>query len=212
MYKLYERPGAGSAAVEALLAELGAEVELIPVPRNADGSMPDWFKAINPRGQIPTLGLPDGIVMLESAAMMIHLADLHPASGLAPEVSHPDRPRYLQWMLYLAAEIYPADLRMYYPDRFSVDAAHAPGIKAKGVADLDAALDHFASGLGAGPYILGQRFSAADIYAAMLCSWAADVPALFARHANIKRHYRLVAERPKMRAAWQRNEMPALTS
>jgi glutathione S-transferase len=208
MYKLYERPGAGSAAVEALLSLLGAQFELVSVPRNPDKSIPDWFMAINPRGQVPALVLPDGTVMLESAAMMIHLADVHGEAGLAPDIKHKDRARYLQWMLFFASEVYPADLRMYYPERFSTDQNHAPGIKQKGLTDLDDGFDHFASALGNGPYVLGDKFSAVDIYAAMLCSWASDVPALFARHSNIKRHYGRVAERPQIRAAWKRNEMP----
>ncbi len=208
MYKLYSRTGAGSAAVEALLSELAAPYELIDVPRNADKSIPDWFKKINPRGEVPALGLPDGSVMMESAAMMIYLADAFPDKGLAPALTSPARAHYLRWMIYLAAAPYQTDLRMYYPHRYSTDLAHADAIKAKAIVDLNTDFDILAEGLGQGPYLLGDSFSAADIYAAMLLCWSEDVNRLFARHANLKQLYNRVAARPKTKSVWVRNEMP----
>jgi glutathione S-transferase len=208
MYKLYARPGAGSAAVEALLAECGAAFEIIDVLREPDGTVPRSFQQINPRSEVPSLLLPDNSIMTESAAMMIYLADLHPAAGLAPSVTSPLRARYLRWMLYFATAVYMADLRMYYPARHSSDTTHAAGIKAKAIADMERDFDIFAKELGEGPFILGPSMSAVDIYAAMLISWAPDVSQLFARHANIKRLYELVAARPLIAKAWARNEMP----
>ena len=208
MFKLYARPGAGSAAVEALLAECGAAFEIIDVLRGPDGSVPQDYRRINPRSEVPTLLLPDNSIMTESAAMMIYLADLHPSAGLAPSVTSPMRARYLRWMLYFATAVYMADLRMYYPARHSTDAGHAANIKAKAIEDMDRDFDIFAEALGEGPYILGQLMSAVDIYAAMLISWAPDVPQLFARHANIKTLYGLVAARPFIAKIWTRNGMP----
>jgi glutathione S-transferase len=208
MYKLYSRPGAGSAAVEALFAECGVAFETIDIMRLADGSIPDSFGKINPRSEVPTLVLPDDSIMTESAAILIYLADLHPESGLAPAIDSGDRARYLRWIMFFATSIYMADLRMYYPERFTTDAAHADGIKARAIADMENDFDIFADALGEGPFILGQKMSAADIYAAMLVSWAADVPRLFARQKNIKRHYETVAARPKIAKVWRRNKMP----
>ncbi|HLA01244.1 MAG TPA: glutathione S-transferase family protein [Aestuariivirga sp.] len=208
MFKLYARPGAGSAAVEALLAECGAAFEIIEVLREPDGTVPRSFQQINPRAEVPSLLLPDNSIMTESAAMMIYLADLHPAAGLAPSVTSPLRSHYLRWMLYFATAVYMADLRMYYPARHSTVGSHADGIKAKAIQDMERDYDIFAEALGEGPFILGPSMSAVDIYAAMLISWAPDVSQLFARHANIKRLYELVAARPLIAKAWARNEMP----
>ena len=208
MFKLYARPGAGSAAVEALLTECGAAFEIIDVLRGPDGSFPQDYRRINPRSEVPTLLLPDNSIMTESAAMMIYLADLHPATSLAPSVTSPMRARYLRWMLYFATAVYMADLRMYYPARHSTDSSHAAKIRAKAIEDMGRDFDIFAEALGEGPYILGQLMSAVDIYAAMLISWAPDVPQLFARHANIKTLYDLVAARPLIAKIWTRNKMP----
>jgi glutathione S-transferase len=208
MFKLYARVGSGSSAVEALFAELGVAVELIEVPRNADRTIPDWFKKINPRGEVPTLVLPDGSMMTESAAIMIYLADLYPAKGFVPAIDHSARAQYLRWMVYLAAAPYVSSLRMSYPEKYSDDASHHAGIKAKAIVDLNRDFDVLANELGRGPYMLGSVFSALDIYAAMLISWSEDMPRLLARHSNLKKLYQLVCARPMLAPVWARNEMP----
>jgi glutathione S-transferase len=187
--------------------ECGAVFETIEVLRNPDGTAPKNYELINPRAEVPTLVLPDNSIMTESAAMMIYLADLFPAAGLAPSVTSPARARYLRWMLYFATAVYGADLRMYYPARHSTDSSHADGIKAKAMADMGRDFDIFAEALGEGPFILGATLSAADIYAAMLINWEPDVSRLFARHANIKRLSERVAARPHVAKAWARNGM-----
>jgi glutathione S-transferase len=208
MYKLYARKGAGSAAVEALLAVLGVAHEIVQVDKSDDGTLPDWFKAINPRAEIPALELSDGSVMTESAAMMIHLADAHPEAGLSPAVGTSARAQYLRWMLYMASATYTSDLRMYYPHRYSTDPTAAEAIKAKAVIDLVRDFDIFAAEMGKGPFILGEKMSAADIYTAMLLTWSNDVNALFAKHVKLKQLYDAVAAVPAIRKAWDRNGMP----
>jgi glutathione S-transferase len=208
MYKLYARRGAGSAAVEALLAALGVAYEIVHVDKNADGTSPDWFRAVNPRAEIPALELPDHSLMTESAAMMIHLADAHPEAGLAPALGTSARAQYLRWLAYMTSATYSSDLRMYCPHRYSTDATHADGIKAKAIIDLARDFDVFAAEMGKGPFILGDKISAADIYAAMLLTWSNDVDALFAKHPKLKRLYDAVAAAKVVRKVWDRNGMP----
>ncbi len=208
MFTLYARPGSGSAAVEALLCEVGADFRIEDVARQTDGSVPTSYLKINPRGEVPALRLADDSLMTESAAMMIYLADLFPAAGLAPAFDEPARGAYLRWMLYFASAVYMADLRYFYPARYSADAAHTTAIKSQAATHMDRDFAIFAEALGQGPFILGETFSAVDIYAAMLVSWAPDLPTLFVRHPNIKALYDAVARRPKIAPPWARNEMP----
>jgi glutathione S-transferase len=202
MYKLYARENTGSAAVEALLALLDVQYELIAVPKNAE-----WYLKINPRAEVPTLVLPDGSVMTESAAIMIYLADAHPEAGLAPAVGTAARAQYLRWMVYMAATPYATDLRMYYSERYSTNIDHADAIKQKAIIDLARDFDVFADGMGEGPYILGDVMSAADIYAAMLLSWSNDVDALFAKQPKLQRLYEAVSANANVRRVWDRNGM-----
>ena len=99
MFKLYARKGAGSAAVEAVLALCGADYVIDDLQRDASGAFPAILTSVNPRAEVPTLLLPGGAIMTESAAILIHLADIFPEANLAPAISSPLRPRYLRWNL-----------------------------------------------------------------------------------------------------------------
>jgi glutathione S-transferase len=205
MFKIYARPGYGSAAVEAMLAECGVRYEVIPVMRDEKNNLPESFRTVNPMGQVPALVLPDGTVMTESAAMMIYLADRFPERRLAPSPDGAARPRYLRWMLFLAAALYPTDLLFYYPQRYSTDPGHAEAIKAMAGATMEFQYGILSDALGTGPFMLGNDFSALDIYAAMLISWAPDLAGLFNRHANLKVLYDRVAARPAIAPVWAAN-------
>ena len=209
MFTLYARPGSGSVAVEALLAEIGVEFRIEDLLKLDDGSLPASVFKVNPRGEIPALRLPDDSVMTESAAMMIYLSDLFPAAGLAPSLTSPQRAAYLRWMLYFASSVYMADLRYFYPVRYSTDPSHAASIKSKAAEHMARDFAIFADELGSKKFILGDQFSAVDIYAAMLVSWDPDLEVLFTRHPNLKVHYAAVAVRPKISPVWLRNKMPS---
>ena len=83
MYTLYGRQGSGSFAVQVALEEIGTAYQRIWV--GAEAADVARLRAMNPTGRVPALVLPDGAVMFESAAMLIHLALAHPQSALAPQ-------------------------------------------------------------------------------------------------------------------------------
>lgn len=207
MFKLYAKKGAGSVAVEAVLAVCGAEYQIEDLRRDANGAFPAILHSVNARGEVPSLVLPDGSIMTESAAILIHLADIFPQAGLAPANSSPLRPRYLRWMLFLATTVYMSDLRMYYPARYTTDPAGAAGIKAKAIAGMETEFAILADAIGEGPFILGAAMSAVDIYAAMLATWVPDISALFSKHPNIKVLHDRVAKVPTIATVWARNGM-----
>jgi glutathione S-transferase len=207
MFKLYARNGAGSAAVEALLRFCDAPTELIIVERKPDGSLDDWFTRLNSKAEVPTLVLPDDSIMTESAAMMIHIADLYPEKGLAPPAASPQRAQYLRWMLFLATSLYMSDLHLFYPHRYTIAQADSAGIRQRAAEMMAQEYAIYADGLGDKPFMLGESLSALDIYAAMLCNWAPDIEALFARHPNIGEMYKRVTAVPSIAAVWKRNGM-----
>lgn len=207
MFKLYARNSAGSAAVEALLRLCDAPTELVIVARKPDGSLEDGFTRLNPKAEVPTLVLPDDSIMTESAAMMIHIADLYPEKGLAPPISSPQRPQYLRWMLFLATSLYMSDLHLYYPHRYTVAEAGVAGIEQRAGETMAQEFAIYAEALGGKPFMLGEAMSALDIYAAMLCNWAPDMEALFARHPNLGETYERVTAVPAIARVWERNGM-----
>ncbi len=205
MYKLYARNGAGSMAVEAALALANFPYEVEVLERLPNNSFPPSFHKINPRAEVPTLVLPDRSVMTESAAILIYLADVAPGSLLGPPPSAPERAQFLRWMLFLATAVYMSDLRLFYPERYTTDAAGTAGIKAKALAGMNAEFAILADALGKGPFMLGERMNVLDLYAAMLISWVPDMGELFARHANLKTLYDRVASVPAVAKVWARN-------
>src|SRR5271155_3863751 len=116
-YTLFGRPGSGSYAVQIALEEIGAPYERIWVGKEPEAVAK--FRTLNPAGRVPALRLPDGTVLSESAAILIHLALAHPTSQLAPTPGTTAHARFLQWMVYLSANVYETALRYFYSSRYS---------------------------------------------------------------------------------------------
>ncbi len=138
-YRLYARHGAGSLAPQMLLEEIGAPYELLWVSK-APADI-EAFRRISPAAKIPVLILPDGTLVSESAAILIHLANAHPAAALVPPgPGSSAHARFLQWMIFLSANVYEALLRFFYADRYSADgAAAAEQIKKQALSGLEPA-------------------------------------------------------------------------
>ena len=84
MYTLYGKQGSGSASTQAGLEIIGAPYRLVETASWAPNAAFEELLKRNPLGQIPTLVLPDGSALSESAAILIHLGSAHPESGLLP--------------------------------------------------------------------------------------------------------------------------------
>ena len=197
MYKLYGRPGSGSLAVQVALEEIGAPYERIWVGQEA--AEVARFRAINPTGRVPALALPDGTIMFESAAMLVHLALAHPRSALAPAAGSSAHAKFLQWMVFLSANVYEAALRMYYSPRYSTRGeADAEAIREQGTADFRGHLALVSQSLG--PFVLGAEYSIADVYLYMLGSWhPGDKSELYARAPQLEAHAKHVSARPAVK-------------
>lgn len=172
MYKLYGRRGSGSVGPHMVLEELGVDYAFVHLERE-EMKAPAYLE-LNPLGTVPVLMLENGTPMLESAAMIVHLTAAH-ASALAPRPGSVEHARFLQWMVYLSANVYEAYLRCSYSDRYSTGGAtHAGAIKAKAEADLIRHFTVIEGGLD--PYLLGASVSAADHYLHMLATWWVPAP------------------------------------
>jgi glutathione S-transferase len=193
MYKLYGQPGSGSLAVQVALEEIGARYERIWVSKEASDMA--RLRAANPTGKVPALVLPDGTAMFESAAMLIHLALSHPQSALAPQPGTSRHAVFLQWMVFLSANVYEAALRIYYSNRYSTRGeADVEGIRRQATDDFCAHLALVSQGLG--PYVLGADYSIADTYLYMLASWyPGEKSELYARAPKLAAHAKLVLAR-----------------
>ena len=114
--------------VELALAEIGADYEFVSTGLGKGAKDSDAFLAVNPTGKLPALRTPDGEVLTESAAILLTLADRHPAAGLLPRRRGPARAKAIRWTVFVAAEIYPMIEIVDYPERF-VDKTGAKTLK-----------------------------------------------------------------------------------
>ena len=203
MYKLYWWHDTGAFAPQAILEEAGIAHEIVEVDTSKGAHQAPDYLAINPRGQLPSLALPDGSVMTESAAMLLHLVDAHPEVGLAPKPGSAARAQFDRWLLFMAVDVYTADLRIYYADRFTSDPAGAEAVKATGLADMERGLEIIERHLGqGGPFMMGADYSALDPYLSMLVYWHPAVDDLKGRCPAIARLTDAVKARPAIAKIW----------
>jgi glutathione S-transferase len=197
MYTLYWNPGSASMAPHCCLEEAGAAYSLKLVDTGAGEHQKPEYLALNPAGKVPTLIIDGNFVMTESAAMCMLIADRHPAANLAPKSDDLARGHFTMWLMHLTNTLQPAMLRYYYPDRHTASADGADGVIAKAreeVATLWSRIDAHLKLKG--PHLLGDRFSAADIFCTMLSTWQDCCPETYRRFPSVKRLADLVMARP----------------
>lgn len=200
-YRLWWNDNTGAFAVDAALALAGAAVERERVATREPGWRTPEFLALNPLGQVPVLRLPDGTVMTESAAMLLHVAEAFPQTGLAPPPGDAARPRFLRLLLILAAPVYEAELRASYPERYTADPAGAAGVREAATAQQDKLFALLAAELGDRAWLAGGAApSILDPQLAMLAKWyggASGGDALLAHRARLRAV-------PALDALWRR--------
>ena len=203
MILLYWYPGNASLVPHMLLEEIGVPFELQRVDRaNNAHKSPEYLK-LNPNGQIPVL-VDGDLVLYETAAICMHLADTHAAAGFAPPLGSAERAHWYQWIAWCSNTLQAMLMHYFYPDRIvnEGDAAAAAQVKAHAEQRIGAMLDILDAQLAAhgGDWLLGARFSAVDPYALMLCRWTRN----FARPARNLPHIAPYLRRMLARPAIQR--------
>ena len=175
MHTLYGARGSGSAAVEVGLIRAAVAYRTVDAASWKASPGRDELARLNPLLQIPTLVLPSGAVLTESAAILLHLGLACPTSGLLPdEVER--RSQVIRGLVYIAANCYAAIGICDFPDRWcqgadaddSLKERIRAGAKARGHHHWDA----FADSFPATPFLSGESPGALDILAAVVSKWA----------------------------------------
>ncbi len=159
----FHSPNTRSSGTRILLHELGAPYELRAVNMKAGEQRRPEFLAVNPMGKVPAI-VHRGELVTEQVAIFIHLADLFPKAGLAPALDDPLRGPYLRWMAYYGSCFEPA----------VVDRAlkREPGpLNMVPYGDYDTMLKTLTDQLAKGPYLLGERITAADVLWGTALRW-----------------------------------------
>ncbi|MFK7940473.1 MAG: glutathione S-transferase family protein [Roseovarius sp.] len=203
-YTLYGYPESGSAAIEVALVDAGIAHTLHDFDAENGALETPEFRAINPRGQVPALLHPDGSIITEVPAILNHLADAHPQSGLAPAPGTPERAQADRWLAFLHANVYEAVLRMFYTERYTDDPAGIPAMQSAARAYVTRHLNLFADAITDGPFLMGDHPCTADYLAWTLTTWL-EPDHVAEADPKITALARAIAARPKLAAAVARN-------
>lgn len=160
---LFHSPQTRSSAVLLLLEELQADYELHVLNMKAGEQRQPAYLAINPMGKVPAI-LHGGTLVTEQVAIFLYLADLYAEAGLAPALTDPQRGTYLRWMVFYGSCFEPAMM-----DRSQQREVSSPMSSPYG--RYEDTVNLLLEQLGKGPYLLGERFSAADLLWGMALSW-----------------------------------------
>lgn len=194
-YTLYHSKGCGSACVQVMLEMAGAPYETL-------GN--EEIKKINPLSQVPTLILPSGEVLTESAAIVLHLIEKFPEANLAPPPGTDERARFYRWLVYVAANVYAAVVVGDHPERW-VRAANCSELEEGSIRMRKRSWQILEQQLTPGPYLLGAKMTALDFYVGMMTYWRPRRKWFEENCKKLMSAVRETEKHPVVQAVWARN-------
>jgi glutathione S-transferase len=181
-----------SSTVLFMLEEIGAPYELEVMDLQKEEQHRPAYLAINPMGKVPAIEH-EGIVITEVGAICTYLADAFSAAGLAPAIGDPLRGAYLRWMFFQGNCLEPAMI-----DHAMKREPGRRGMMPYG--DYETTVVALEKAVEKGPWFLGERYSAADVYVGSAIAWGLQFQLLPERDA-FKRYAARLAERPARQRA-----------
>ncbi len=172
MMQLHYFPSNASMTPHMVLEELGVPYELVLVDRTKNAHHAPGYLKLNPNGKIPVL-VDGDLVLYETAAITLHLADTHAGAGLAPPLGTAERAHFYKWLMWLSNTLQ-AEMPLYfYSDRWADNPEGTAAVKRHAEAHIAAMIDQLEAELAkhGGPWFLGAQYSVLDPYVLMLCRW-----------------------------------------
>ena len=195
---LYHAAPSRSSIVHWMLEEIGEPYNLHLLSLKKEENRDPAYLAVNPMGKVPALKHGD-VVVTESAAICLYLADAFPQAGLTVPIGDPRRGVFLKWLFFGPSCLEPA-----MTDR-AFKRAEAPPRAALGYGDYDTTMDAVAKAVEPGPYLLGEQFSAADVVIGSSLRWGMLFKIVPDRPEFLAYTGRLT-ERPAFKRAQQKDE------
>ncbi len=193
--KLYYMPGACSLATHILLREAGVPVELDRVGRDKKTESGEDFMALNPKGYVPALQMPDGDILTENAVLHGYIADTNPTAKLAPAAGTKARLKQDELAAYISTEIHKSYGPMFNPS-VTDDARKAAIDKLN---TRYALIEKLLSDGRA--YLTGETFTTVDAYLFTVTNWANSLKIDLSAFPKLMALQGRVAARPAVQAA-----------
>jgi glutathione S-transferase len=187
MITFYHAPWSRASSVHWLLEELGVPFEFSPVDIRASEGVPEAYRSIQPNKKVPAIDH-DGTVVTERAAITLYLADAFAEADLAPAQGDRARARYLTWLVYCDSVLDPVVAAKAHGIEF-MGPRYSYGSFSEMVANLEKALS-------SQPYIVGDRFTAADTQIGSGIHYATNVLRVLPENPIFRAYLDRLAARP----------------
>jgi glutathione S-transferase len=208
MITLYYHPGNASLTPHILLNEIGQPFELAKIDCDQGEQRSEAYLRINPHGRVPAL-VDDGLILYETAAIVLHLIERHPEAELAPAPRSNERSLFYRWIAHLSCTVQPEMRPYFYAAQHAGDPAHIADVKETASRRLRAMFEVIDQQLGQGPYLLGDRYSAADPYLTMLMRWTRNMTKPARTLPHLAAHAERVLARPQVKLTFEREGIAA---
>lgn len=203
-FVLYGAAASGSVAVEAVLTLLDIPFQLIEGETWSSEAARERVGGQNAMRQIPTLVLPSGETLTESAAILLWLADSHPAAKLSPTPDDPIRAQFLRWMFFVSSAIY--SLHWIKPDVSRIGASQSArdGVVHSVHERIAFCWRTMDTQLSPSQYLLGDKLTVLDLYVAVVSRFGPWRERFYQEAPNMTPAIRRVDEEPRLKDLWER--------
>jgi len=193
--KLFYAPGACSLSPHIVAREAGLDVQLEKVDTKSHtyNAGSDYYK-VNPKGYVPALEIKAGEILTEGPAIVQYLGDQKPQSGMVPAAGTMERYRLQEMLGYINSEIHKTFSPLFNKATSEETANERREYLKKRYAYVEGIL-------ATRPYLLGDKFSAADAYLFTVTNWAKFVSLDLSGYPNVQEFQKRVAARPAVQQA-----------
>jgi glutathione S-transferase len=167
---LYTAPRTCALASHIALEQAGADYEVVRLDFRANAQREPDYLAINPKGRVPALATPQGVIT-ETPAILAYVAQTHPQAGLAPLDDPFAQAQAQAFASYLCSTVHPAYAHRVRGTRWADDPAAIEEMKRKAPQVMSDCFDLIESKMLAGPWVLGETYSFCDPYLFTIAGW-----------------------------------------
>ena len=208
--QLHYYPSNASMVPHLVLEELAVPYELVLVERTRQAHKSPDYLALNPNGLIPVF-VDGDLVLYETAAICLHLADTHPQAALAPAIGTPARAHFYKWLMWLTNTLQSTLIVYFYPERWADSPEAVAQVRAHAEAKIAGMLDQLDAELVrvGGPWFMGSSFSLLDAYVLTLCRWTRGFSRPARSLPNLGPYLQRVLARPASQRVFEREALKA---
>ena len=199
--KLYFSPGSVALASHIALAEAGARFEAIRIDFGSNEQRSGDYLAVNPKGRVPALVTPEGI-LTETPAVLRYVAESYPDANLLP-VGALDKARADSFMAYLASTVHVAHAHGGRGHRWADEQASFDDMKAKVAQTMHECFALIEDELIEGPWVMGEQYTVCDPYLLTISRWLESDGVERSEFPKVDRQAALMRARDPVRRAWK---------